>query len=94
MANEQNEQHDPVEIAAGMTCPRCGRGTLSPQIVDETIAVGPNAVQVRALADVCSFCDEHWFGPDATAIIDRAIARLRAGERSDLTPIGEVYRAS
>ncbi len=89
-----NEHHDQMEIAVGMMCPRCGRGTLSPQVVDETIAVGPNAVQVRVPADVCSFCDEHWFGLAATATIDRAIARLRAGEVTDLTPIGEVYRAS
>jgi YgiT-type zinc finger domain-containing protein len=89
-----NEQHDQMEIAAGMTCPRCGRGTLSPQVVDETIAVGANALQVRVPADVCSFCDEHWFGPSATATIDRAIARLRDSEMTDLTLIGEVYRAS
>lgn len=89
-----SEQHEQAAITAGMICPRCGRGTLSPAIVEETIAVGADAVQVRVPADVCSFCDEHWFGPAATVTIDRAIAHLRAGEVTDLTPIGEVYRAS
>ena len=40
----------------GMTCPRCGRGTLSTQTVDETVVVGHDAVQVTINADVCSFC--------------------------------------
>jgi YgiT-type zinc finger domain-containing protein len=81
-------------MADGMICPRCGRGTLSTQTVVETVAVGNNAVQVTAKADVCSFCGERWFGPAATALIDEAIGRLRTGDISRLTPIGELYRAS
>jgi YgiT-type zinc finger domain-containing protein len=80
--------------ANGMTCPRCGRGILSVQTVVETVAVGSNAVQVTADADVCSFCGERWFGPAATAIIDEAIRKLRAGDVSHLIMIGELYRAS
>lgn len=78
----------------GMTCPRCGRGTLSAQTVDETVVVGNNAVQVTVNADICSFCGERWLGPSETAKIDEAIARLRAGDVAHLTPIGELYRAS
>jgi YgiT-type zinc finger domain-containing protein len=83
-----------METINGMTCPRCGRGTLSAQTVVETLAVGSNAVQVTAEADVCSFCGERWFGPTASAIIDEAIGRLRAGDVSHMTSIGELYRAS
>ncbi len=84
----------PMITAGGMTCPRCGHGTLSVQTVMETVAVGNYAVQVTAEADVCSFCGERWFGPAATAMIDEAIAKLRSGDVSELTPIGELYRAS
>lgn len=78
----------------GMVCPRCGRGTLSRQTVDEVVAVGGNAAQVTVDADVCSFCDEHWLSPDAAAVIDEMIRKLRSGDFSNLTAIGELYRAS
>ena len=77
----------------GMTCPRCGRGTLSRQTVDETVVVGADAVQVTVGADVCSFCGERWFGPAETAAMDDTIARLRADDVSHLKPIGELYHA-
>lgn len=83
-----------MTMAQGMTCPRCGRGTLFPQTVDETVVVGSNAVQVTVAAEVCSFCGEHWLGPTATAAIDAAIERLRTGDTARLTQIGELYRAS
>lgn len=77
-----------------VTCPLCGRSALSSQTVIETIAVGNNAVQVTVLADVCSFCGERWFDPQATATIDEAILKLRTSDVSHLTHIGELYRAS
>ncbi len=83
-----------MNMTEGMLCPRCGRGTLSAQTVDETVVVGSNAGRVTVDADVCSFCGEHWFGPAATATIDEMIQKLRAGDVSHLTPIGEMYRAS
>jgi len=76
------------------TCPRCGIGTLSPQVVQETITVGNDAVQVTVNADVCSYCGEHWFVQQATAIIDAALKKLRDGDTTQLTHIGEVYKAS
>jgi hypothetical protein len=60
--------------------------------VVETVAVGSNAVQVTAEADVCSFCGERWFGPAVTSVIDEAIAKLRSGDVSRLTVIGEYYQ--
>jgi YgiT-type zinc finger domain-containing protein len=80
--------------ATGMTCPRCGRGTLAPQIVEETITVGNNAVQVTIPAEVCSFCGERWFDSAATTVIDAAIVKLRTGDTTHLTHVGELYRAS
>lgn len=81
-------------MTQGIICPCCGQGTLSRQVVEETIVVGSNAVQVTVEADVCSFCGERWFDPAATAIIDAAIQKLRAGDVAHLTHIGELYRAS
>lgn len=78
----------------GVTCPRCGIGTLSPATVEETLRVGANAVEVTVPANVCSYCGEHWFDPPAQTMIDAAIRRLRDGDVSHLTHIGEVYRAS
>jgi YgiT-type zinc finger domain-containing protein len=78
----------------GLTCPRCGVGTLSPARVVETLRVGANAVEVTVEANVCSYCAEHWFDPPAQAVIDDAIRRLRDGDLSHLTHIGELYRAS
>ena len=63
-------------------------------VVEETITVGTNAVQVTVDADVCSYCGEHWFAPQATAILDAAIKKLRDGDVSQLMHIGEVYKAS
>lgn len=37
---------------------------------------------------------ERWFGPQATAMIDEAIKRLRVHDVAHLTAIGEMYRAS
>ncbi len=82
-----------MDTANDMPC-LCWGGNPSPQTVMETVAVGNNAVQVTAEADVCSFCGERWFGPAATAMIDEVIGKLRAGDVSELTPIGELYRAS
>lgn len=76
------------------TCPRCGIGSLSLASVEETIAVGNNVVQVTVAADVCSYCSERWFGPQATAAIDAAIQRLRDGDTSQLIHVGEVFRVS
>ncbi len=75
-------------------CPRCGQGKLSRETVVETIVVGSNAMQVTVDADVCSFCGERWFDPVATAVIDAAIEKLRTGDVTHLTHIGELYRAS
>jgi hypothetical protein len=88
---KQKTEHINVE---GLTCPRCGIGTLSPAEVTETIQVGVNAVQVTVEANVCSWCEEHWFELPAQAIIDKAIRRLRSGDHSHLRAIGEVYRVS
>lgn len=79
---------------AGVICPRCGIGTLSPATVDETLRVGANAVEVTVEANICGYCGEHWFDPPAQAVIDTAIRRRRDGDLSHLTHIGEVYRAS
>lgn len=76
----------------GMTCPRCGIGTLSPAHVVETLRVGANAVEVEVEANVCSYCAEHWFDPPAQALIDDAIRRLRDGDTAHLTHIAELYR--
>ncbi|MGH2486577.1 MAG: YgiT-type zinc finger protein [Ktedonobacterales bacterium] len=83
-----------MEETQELLCPRCGRGTLSSQMVDETVVVGNDAARVTTNADVCSFCGEHWFGPEATALFDEAIRKLREHDVSHLTPIGELYRAS
>jgi YgiT-type zinc finger domain-containing protein len=78
----------------GVICPRCGQGALSPQIVTETIVVSNNAVQVTVQADVCSFCSEHWFDPQATAKIDAVIKSLHDGNVAHLKHLGELYQAS
>ena len=78
----------------GLTCPRCGIGTLSPAQVIETLRVGENAVEVTVEANVCDYCAENWFDPPAQAAIDEAIRRLRDGDVAHLTHIGELYRAS
>jgi hypothetical protein len=78
----------------GFICPRCGIGTLSPQQVTETLRVGVNAVQVTVAANVCDWCEEHWFDLRAQNIIDTAIRHLLNGDRSHLKAIGEVYQVS
>ena len=78
----------------GVTCPRCGIGTLSSATVDETLRVGTNAIEVTVNANVCGYCGEHWFDPPAQAVLDAAIRRLRDGDVTHLRHIGEVYRAS
>ena len=78
----------------GLTCPRCGVGILSPARVTETLRVGSDAIEIAVDANVCSYCAEHWFDPPAQEIIDDAIRRLRDGDTSHLTRIGELYRAS
>jgi len=78
----------------GAICPRCGIGTLAPALVNETLRVGVNAVEVTTEANVCNYCAEHWFDPPAQAAIDAAIRRLRDGDTEHLTHRGEVYRAS
>jgi hypothetical protein len=78
----------------GLTCPRCGIGTLSPDDVVETFRAGANAVEVEIEANVSSYCAEHWFDPPAQALIDDAIRRLRDGDTTHLIHIGELYRAS
>lgn len=83
-----------MQTMPAMICPRCGRGTLAPETVIETITVRNNAIQVTVRADVCSFCGERWFDPQATAAIDDAILKLRTDDVSHLTHIGEMYRAS
>lgn len=79
---------------AGMLCPRCGIGKLAPGSVLETLRVGDNAVEVAVEAFVCGFCGELWFDPPAQAALDDAIRRLRDGDVTHLTRIGDVYRAS
>jgi len=79
----------------GVTCPRCGIGTLAaPARVKDMLRVGDNAVEVCVEASVCGYCGEHWYDPPAQATIDDAIRRVRDGDVAHLTRIGEVYRPS
>ena len=89
-----NMEAMPRLYVAGMICPRCGIGKLAPASVLETLRVGDNAVEVAVEAYICDFCGEHWFDPPAQAALDDAIRRLRDGDVTHLTRIGDVYRAS
>lgn len=91
MSNHKREKRLDVE---GVTCPRCGIGTLSLATVNETLRVGTNAVEVTVEANVCNYCDEHWLDLAAQTVIDTVIRRLRTGDMSHLEAIGELYRAS
>ncbi len=93
-SHAMSTRNDQTLNMEGLTCPRCGVGVLAPARVTETLRVGSDAVEVAVDANVCSYCAEHWFDPPAQAIIDDAIRRLRDGDTSRLTRIGELYRAS
>jgi YgiT-type zinc finger domain-containing protein len=60
-------------------CPSCGRGELSARTVEETVAVGGDEALLTLAAEICDYCGERWFGPDATASIDEVIERLWLG---------------